>query len=133
MKLHAVQSDEKKISIDLLISDVFFDIKLNDEELIDKYIDEFEVDSYDTFYKQLFDLTEKYDFIHLYFAGAKKRKKALDIIREKENKLNDVLEEIKLIREGKKKDEDGKKIIVDKRILDEREHDIRQKLEQFWL
>ena len=41
MKLYVVQSDRKKISIDLLIGDIFFDIKLNDEDLIDKYVDEF--------------------------------------------------------------------------------------------
>src|SRR5437016_4852849 len=44
IKLYAVRSNGKKISIDLLIGDVFFDIKLNDKELIDEYVDKFEAD-----------------------------------------------------------------------------------------
>src|SRR5207253_6459907 len=87
MKLHAVRSDGKKISIDLLIGDVFFDIKLNDEELINEYVDEFEADSYDTFYKQPFDSTERHKFIRLYFKDHTLRRNALEKIKKIQDNL----------------------------------------------
>ena len=91
MKLYAVQSDRKKISINLLISNIFFDIKLNDEELIDEYVDEFEADSYDIFYKQPFDSTEKHKFIRLYFKDHTLRRNALEKIKKIQDDLDDEL------------------------------------------
>ena len=112
MKLHAVRSDGKKISIDLLIGDVFFDIKLNDEELIDEYVDEFEADSYDTFYKQLFDSTERHKFIRLYFKDHTLRRNALEKIKKIQDDLSEEYEEVK------------------NSLKDER--DICEQIEEFW-
>ena len=112
MKLHAVRSDGKKISIDLLIGDVFFDIKLNDEELIDEYVNEFEADSYDTFYKQLFDSTERHKFIQLYFKDHTLHRNTLEKIKKIQDNLSEEYEEVKNL------------------LKDER--DICKRIEEFW-
>ncbi|CAG8852701.1 44443_t:CDS:2, partial [Gigaspora margarita] len=58
--LYSVCSNSQKITINIVIEDIFFNIKLKDKNLIDSYIDEFNPESYDMITKQSFNSTEKH-------------------------------------------------------------------------
>ncbi|KAF0524907.1 hypothetical protein F8M41_014859 [Gigaspora margarita] len=83
--LYLVCSNGQKITINIVIENIFFDIKLKDKNLIDSYIDEFNSESYDVIIKQSFDSTEKYDFIRLYFKTYKEQKEALNYLKKIDN------------------------------------------------
>ena len=96
LKLFIVKLDGTKHVINILIPDIFFDIKLDDSSLIDSYDKEFKPESYEEIIKQLFDLGEQHDFLWLYYQNHKDRKKVLDSIIKIKDNLNDELDMIKL-------------------------------------
>ena len=83
LRLYSVCSNSQKITINIVIEDIFFNIKLKDKNLIDSYIDEFNPESYDVITKQSFDSTKKHEFIRLYFKTHKERKEALNYLKKK--------------------------------------------------
>ncbi|CAG8482982.1 9515_t:CDS:1 [Racocetra fulgida] len=91
LHLFSVCTNGEKITINIIIKDIFFDIKLKSEELIDSYIDEFKPDSFEIIEKQPFD-SKKYNFIRLYFKTYKERKEALQSLKDKLDKLNELKE-----------------------------------------
>jgi DNA polymerase elongation subunit (family B) len=131
IRLHSVAFDGRKITINLKTDQIFFDIKIININYFD-HLNEFKPSSYEIINKQPFDSTEKSNFIRLYFEDHKQRKQAIDKISEKEQVFNDQLEEIRLIRQGKKKDENGKKIMISNSILDEQENEIKKQFTEFW-
>src|ERR1043165_8890008 len=80
LRLYTVSSNGHNFLINIIIEDIFFDIKLNNENSIESYLNEFKIQSYETIFKQPFDSTEKYEFIRLYFLNHTERKKQLDKI-----------------------------------------------------
>ncbi|CAG8836840.1 16757_t:CDS:1, partial [Cetraspora pellucida] len=75
LRLHTVCSNGRKFLINIIIQDIFFDIKLNQENSILSYTKEFKPQSYEIIYKQLFDSIEKFEFIRFYFKNHNERKK----------------------------------------------------------
>ena len=100
LKLFIVKLDGTKHVIDILIPDIFFDIKLEDLSLIDSYNKEFKPKSYEEITKQLFDSEKKSDFLRLYYQNHKDRKKKLDLMIKKKQDLEDELYMIKLNQKG---------------------------------
>jgi DNA polymerase elongation subunit (family B) len=95
LNLYVVDINGKKLQVQVIIGSVFFDIKLQDKNQIDFYIQKFKAESYEIINIQPFDSTEKHDFIRLYFNNHKMRKQALDMIIEEKEELNIRYEEAK--------------------------------------
>src|ERR1041384_2501056 len=94
LRLYAVLTNGQKIFIDVKEPDVFFDIKLKDSLLIDSYLDEFKPASYEVINCQPFDSPYKHDFLHLYFENHNARRKVLQELKNRSDKLNNRLQEI---------------------------------------
>jgi DNA polymerase elongation subunit (family B) len=132
LQLYAVKLDGTKIKVNVLISDIFFDIRLHDSNLIDSYVEEFLPDSYEVIEKQPFDSGKKHEFLRLYFQNHRNRKKALDNMIQKKEEMFEELNRIDLDRKGKLKDEDSKVIRTDKKVLDIQEMQIKEHLKEYW-
>ena len=122
--------------IDILIPDIFFDIKLDDSSLIDSYDKEFKPESYEEITKQPFDSGKKSDFLRLYYQNHKDRKKKLDSMIKKKQDLEDELYMIKLNQKGMTLNKEKIPIKlnekIDKKILEEREKNVNEWLEEYW-
>ncbi|CAG8782517.1 4816_t:CDS:2, partial [Cetraspora pellucida] len=67
---------------------------------IASYCQEFKPQSYKIICKQPFDSTETFEFIRFYFSNHNEHKKVLDKIKNRQEELEEELNNIKLIKEG---------------------------------
>src|SRR5690242_1159729 len=96
LTLHTVRADGTKFRINIFEEEiVFFDIKIQSEDMISEYNYEFSPDYYELFKARPFDSTKEYQFIRLFYLSLNNRKKALDKIIEKEKEIKKRYEEKK--------------------------------------
>ena|SRR5207253_303371 len=87
LHLYVVALDRRKIRINLKVDDVFFNIKLKEQYSVEEYVKELDPNSYEVITRQLFNSSETFNFLRLYYNNYKIRKLVLDKLDKKENKL----------------------------------------------